>query len=73
MGVQGDVFRHAHIVIEPFVTQISHILTQPAYHYLARFVADVGVPAKVRFIVDEAHNLCNEQWPSLLAKYCAEL
>ena len=28
MGLQGDVFRHAHTVIEPFVTKMSHILTQ---------------------------------------------
>ena len=30
MGVQGDVLRHAHIVIQPFVTKMYHILTQPA-------------------------------------------
>ena len=30
MGVPNDVFAHAHIVIEPFVTQMSEILTQPA-------------------------------------------
>ena len=30
MGVQGDVLRHAHIVIAQFVTKMCHILTQRA-------------------------------------------
>ena len=31
MGVQGDVFDMRTIVIQPFVTKMCHILTQPAY------------------------------------------
>ena len=39
----NDVFAHAHIVIEPFVTHMSDILTQRAIYSLAWTVVGSGV------------------------------
>ena len=35
---------------------------------MARFVRDVGCPAVLRIVVDEAHNLCSEQWAERMAQ-----
>lgn len=42
-------------------------------HDLARFVADMGSPQLVQFIIDEAHSLCTEEWAKSMAKYREEL
>ena len=42
-------------------------------HDLARFVADMGSPQIVQFIIDEAHSLCTEEWAKSMAKYREEL
>ena len=42
-------------------------------HDLARFVADMGSPQLVQFIIDEGHQLCTDEWAKGMAKYRAAL